>query len=39
MPNDLALDAMAVNIEAALLEMLGDRELPAVPQPVGYLLN
>ncbi|MBI3382064.1 MAG: hypothetical protein HY019_08675 [Aquabacterium sp.] len=39
MPNDLALDAMAINIEAALLEMLGDRELPAVPQPVGYLLN
>lgn len=39
MPNDLALEAMAINIEAALLEMLGDRELPAVPQPVGYVLN
>jgi len=39
MPNDLALDAMAINIEAALLEMLGDRELPASPQPVGYLLS
>ncbi|MBI2732677.1 MAG: hypothetical protein HYX44_05045 [Aquabacterium sp.] len=39
MPNDLALDAMAINIEAALLEMLGDRELPAVPKPVGHVLN
>ena len=28
LPNDLALDAMATNIESALLEMLGDRELP-----------
>jgi putative membrane protein len=39
MPNDLALDAMAVNIEAALLEMLGDRELPERLKPVDYLLN
>lgn len=38
-PNDLALDAMAVNIEAALLEMLGDRELPESPRPVHYLLT
>ena len=39
MPNDLALDAMASGIEAALLEMLGDRDLPAVPQPVDHVLT
>ena len=38
-PNDLALDAMAVNIEIALLEMLGDRDLPKPLQPVNYLLS
>lgn len=39
LPNDLALDAMATNIESALLEMLGDRELPEPVQPVNYLLT
>lgn len=39
MPNDLALNAMATTIEAALLEMLGDRELPPRPEPVDCLLN
>jgi len=39
MPNDLALDAMAVNVESALLEMLGDRELPEPRKPVDYLLS
>lgn len=39
MPNDLALDAMAVGIESALLELLGDRELPAVPRPVDHVLT
>ncbi|MGE5453168.1 MAG: bestrophin family protein [Acidobacteriota bacterium] len=39
LPNDLALDAMAVNIESALLEMLGDRDLPEPIQPVNYLLT
>ncbi len=39
LPNDLALDAMAVNIESALLEMLGDRDLPEPVQPVNYLLT
>lgn len=38
-PNDLALDAMAVNIEIALLEMLGDRDLPKPLQPVNFLLS
>jgi putative membrane protein len=39
MPNDLALDAMATNIEAALLEMLGDRNLPKVAQPINHVLT
>lgn len=39
LPNDLALDAMAVNIEGALLEMLGDRDLPEPVQPVNFLLT
>lgn len=39
LPNDLALDAMAVNIEAAVLEMLGDRDLPEPVQPVNFLLT
>jgi len=39
MPNDLALNAMAINIEAAVLEMLGDRVLPAAPQPIDHVLS
>ncbi len=39
LPNDLALDAMAINIESALLEMLGDRELPKPLEPVNFLLT
>jgi len=39
MPNDLALDAMAIGIESALLELLGERELPAVPQPINHVLT
>ncbi len=39
LPNDLALDAMAVNIEGALLEMLGDRDLPEPVQPINFLLT
>lgn len=39
MPNDLALDAMAVGIESALLELLGERDLSAVPQPVDHVLT
>jgi putative membrane protein len=39
MPNDLALDAMAIGIESALLELLGERNLPAVPQPVDHVLT
>lgn len=39
MPNDLALDAMAIGIESALLELLGERDLPAVPQPIDHVLT
>ena len=39
MPNDLAIDAMATNIEASLREMLGDTDLPPVPRPVNFLLT
>lgn len=39
MPNDLALDAMAIGIESALLELLGERELPAVPRPIDHVLT
>jgi len=39
LPNDLALDAMAANIESALLEMLGERQLPPVRQPVDHVLT
>lgn len=38
-PNDLALDAMASTIEATLREILGERDLPAVPAPVDYVLT
>ncbi|RKP43298.1 bestrophin family protein [Trinickia fusca] len=38
-PNDLPLDALCQGIEASLLEALGHRDLPAVPEPVDYLLT
>jgi len=38
-PNDLPLDALCQGIEATLLETLGRRELPPVPQPVDYMLR
>ena len=39
MPNDLPIDAMAVNIEITVREMLGDTDLPARLQPINYLLT
>jgi len=39
MPNDLPLDAMSFNIEASLKDMLGDKDLPPVSQPVNCLLR
>ena len=38
-PNDLALDAMSVNIEASVRELLGDRDLPAPLRPVDCVLT
>jgi putative membrane protein len=38
-PNDLALDAMSSTIEATLREMLGETDLPQVPEPVNCVLN
>lgn len=38
-PNDLALDAMCIHIEASLRETLGERDLPEPPQPVEYVLT
>ncbi|MDF3936362.1 bestrophin family protein [Pseudomonas citronellolis] len=37
-PNDLPLDAMSRNLEIAMLEILGEQELPAPLQPVDGLL-
>lgn len=37
-PNDLPLDAMSRNLEIAVLEILGERELPAPLEPVDGLL-
>jgi putative membrane protein len=39
MPNDLPLDAMAANIEASLKDMLGDADLPSMPQPVNFMIT
>lgn len=39
LPNDLALDAMSVNIEATLRETLGETNLPTPRQPVDFLLT
>lgn len=36
--NDLPLEALTVMIETTLCEMLGDKELPAPAEPVGYVL-
>lgn len=38
MPNDLALDALAVGIEITLRELIGEAELPAAVQPSDYVL-
>lgn len=38
-PNDLPLDALCQGIEATLLEAIGERDLPAPPMPVNYLLT
>ena len=38
-PNDLPLDAMSEGIQASLLELLGERNLPAAPQPKNYVLT
>jgi len=37
--NDLALDAMCVTIETSLRETLGERDLPAAPQPINCVLT
>jgi len=36
--NDLPLTALSVHVEASLLELLGDRNLPEPVQPVDFLL-
>ena len=38
-PNDLPLDAMSEGIQASLLELSGERNLPAAPQPKNYVLT
>jgi putative membrane protein len=38
-PNDLALDAMSVNIEASVRELLGERDLPAPLKAVDFVLT
>ena len=38
-PNDLALDAMTVTIEATLREMLGEQAYPPPPEPVNCVLT
>jgi ion channel-forming bestrophin family protein len=38
-PNDLPLDAMSEGIESSLRELLGERDLPAAPQPHNYVLT
>jgi ion channel-forming bestrophin family protein len=38
-PNDLPLDAMAEGIQATLLELLGERDLPPAPKPVNFQLT
>jgi ion channel-forming bestrophin family protein len=38
-PNDLPLDALSEGIQTTLLELLGERDLPAPPQPVNYILT
>ena len=37
-PNDLALDAMTITIEATLREMLGEPAYPPPPEPVNCVL-
>ena len=38
-PNDVALDALAMGIEASLRETLGETDLPPPSQPVNYVLT
>jgi ion channel-forming bestrophin family protein len=37
--NDLPLDALSEGIQATLLELLGERDLPVPPKPVNYVLT
>lgn len=37
-PNDLPIAAIATGIEINLRSMLGDKDLPAMPKPVDYIL-
>ncbi|MBH1987836.1 MAG: hypothetical protein I8H76_10990 [Burkholderiales bacterium] len=39
LPNDLALEAMSIHIEATLLEMAGETELPPPSRPVKHVLT
>ncbi|HEY0202244.1 MAG TPA: bestrophin family ion channel [Burkholderiaceae bacterium] len=36
-PNDLALEAMSLMIEATLRELLGEQDLPTPPAPVNFI--
>jgi putative membrane protein len=38
-PNDLPLEALSEGIEASMLELLGERDLPAAPAPINYVLT
>lgn len=38
-PNDLAINALAAVIENDLREALGEKDLPPLPQPVGFVLT
>ena len=38
-PNDLPLDALSEGIEASMLELLGERNLPPAPQAADYVLR
>lgn len=39
LPNDLPLATICRRVEIDLLEMLGDTELPPMPEPVDYVLS
>lgn len=38
-PNDLPLEALATGIEIAMRDLIGDRDLPAMPQPKDFILS